>query len=74
MQFIIFIYDLYKKNIILILDILSICIFMENIICVYFKFIEIEVRGSLCFKFQMYSDFDYYKYLDVFVGCRFKNS
>lgn len=36
---------------------------MENIICVYCKFIEMEFRGSLCYKFQMYSDFDYYKYL-----------
>lgn len=47
---------------------------MENITCVHFKLTETEVGGSLCYKVQMHSDLDYYKYPGVFAGCRFKNS
>lgn len=64
MYLVIFIYDLHKKKYYLdLLDIFSTCIFMENIICVHFKLTETEVRGSLCYKLQMHSDLDYYKYL-----------
>lgn len=63
MYLVICIYDLHKKILPWPVRHFSTCIFLENIICVHCKLTETEFRGSLCYKLQMHSDLDYYKYL-----------